>query len=131
MEVHTFVDHFESALQFIIEQPEKLVGEVELINDREMRFISSETLTNGEINPTDKNDSPSNNDSSSVRNMVDLIKLQVDRTPQKVAASEVLLIPIHYNDFFPASIWPRCVFDLRTDGLPVKLFNSKTDFSWC
>lgn len=127
MEVHTFIDHFESALRFVIEHPERLIGDVELINNREMQLlIGSETLTDWE---TDINgeDGPYclGSCSSSVHNVSELIQLQVERTPQKIAVSAFNWCMQH-SDSFAAPIWSRCVLNLWRDGLSVKLSSPKT-----
>lgn len=114
MEVHTLVDHFESALGFIMEHPLKLVGDVELINDREMRLlISPEMSSNQKLNLDGKDHFyPFDNCSLSIHNNIpELIGLQVERTPYKIAVSDVFQ-GIHSSYYFVASIWPRRVPDL-------------------
>lgn len=91
-EVHTFVDHLESALRFIIEHPERLVGEVELINDQEMRLLIDPQSLKGEEIDIDSPNHPDSSDNGSlpVHNVSELIQLQVERTPHKIAASELI-----------------------------------------
>lgn len=113
MEARTFVDHFESALRYIIEHPGKLVGDVRLINDLEMGLLTGPGMLTGHVNTNGENDSePSRKDPMDIQNISELIQLQVERTPHKVAVCGLVWRRIYHNIFFPAPVRPRCVFNL-------------------
>lgn len=120
MEAHTLINHFESALRFILEHPKNLVGDVGLINNREMRLLlSSETETDQEIHINGMNGSHfSDSRALSVHNMSELIELQVEKTPRKIAVSAFISKYMQHNDFLTDPIRSRCVLNLSRDGLP-------------
>lgn len=87
-EIYTFLDHLESALRFIIDRPESLLRDVELINDREMRLLlpeETEREFKGSGQPWAR--APA---LDSIQNVSELIELQVQRTPQKIAVSSFI-----------------------------------------
>lgn len=87
-ETHVILDHFESAIRFMIDNPEKLIIDVKLINDQEMQIlVPSDTVP--EPNAYSQALSyPYDSHLLSVQNVSQLIELQVEKTPQRIAVSE-------------------------------------------
>lgn len=83
-EVYAFLDHFESALRYISDHPKALIRDVELINDLEMRQIIPPQTGDLELHADNIGFSDR---VSHVKNMSELIELQVERTPHKIAVS--------------------------------------------
>lgn len=85
-DVNAFLDHFESALSYIVDHPKHQVCDVQLINDSEMlQVIQLQRTDLGPHTNMDVFDSLSH--PGSVGNISELIELQVERTPQKIAVS--------------------------------------------
>jgi non-ribosomal peptide synthetase component F len=70
-EVDTILDHFESALRFMIDHPNKLICDVELINDREMRQLVPK------LHPVES--------SNAAQSVLELVEAQARLTPEKIA----------------------------------------------
>lgn len=84
-EICTFLDHLESALNFMINHPKSLVCDVELSNDQEMQVLLS-TEMDGRLEKSNQSWA-CDGDLDSIQNVSELIKLQVEKTPQKIAVS--------------------------------------------
>lgn len=87
-EVYTLLDHLGSALSFMIKHPKSLIRDVGLIDDQETKLLLS-TETDRRIKnskqPWACNDD--DDDDDAVQSVPELIKLQVEKTPQKIAVS--------------------------------------------
>lgn len=109
-EVCTLLDHLEAALHFMVDNPRSLVCDVELVNDREMRLLLPKE-TEGEF--TYQNQCLAYDITlDSIQNVPELIELQVQRTPQKIAVSLSMLEENIYNDVSTVPIRSRCVLDI-------------------
>lgn len=85
-EVNTFLDHFETALHFIINHPQSLIADVELINDQErLLLVPPEKIMELELDIHDQRSYYSND--RSIQTVGGLIELQAERTPQRIAVS--------------------------------------------
>lgn len=107
-EVHAFMNHFESALHHIVNCPNDLVCDVKLVNDEEMRQI----IPTHTADPAFNIDTDCLDSRSFVKNMSELIELQVDRTPQKIGVSQVIVLRLVTVIVFIAPIRSRCVLNL-------------------
>lgn len=109
-EVRTFLDHLESTVRFIIDHPESLVCNVELINDREMKLLLS-TGMDGELENSHRFWT-SHCTLDSDQNVSELIQSQVERTPHKIAVSHSCSIGVIIMIVFLAPIQTRYILDL-------------------
>lgn len=115
-EVDTILNHLECVLRFIIDHPDKLVDDVELIDDREMQLLLPPKLSMD----VEVDQSPMKSrgfDLSSARNISELIELQVKKTPQRIAVSRMYLARCTHSDVFAAPVWTRRVLDVYTNEL--------------
>ncbi|KAF8581319.1 acetyl-CoA synthetase-like protein, partial [Ramaria rubella] len=70
-EVNVILDHFETALEFMIHHPTALMRDVELINANELQRLIPIVTTEKQLNPAN--------------NISELIEMQVQKTPQRIA----------------------------------------------
>lgn len=93
-EVNVILDHLESALVYMLGHPNKLICDVELVKDHERQLLLPKLpsqqpppLEGSALYPPIESRSPLGD----VKNMFELIELQVEKTPQRIAVRSGLL----------------------------------------
>lgn len=92
-EICVIMDHYETALRFMIDHPEKPVSDVELINDREIELLIPTELSTIQVRRPNGHGQPYHpydGIPEPARNVSELIEWQVEKTPEKIAVSQCI-----------------------------------------
>lgn len=88
-EVDVILNHFESALRSIIRNLHGSMHDVDLITDSEMSMLISPQYPNGGVNVEDQSSYPPCHILGPIRNVSQMVELQVEKTPRRIAVSDI------------------------------------------